>query len=340
MGNTQLNLNKKNIINRRKSENQDLSILFEVGDILWKLTTADDENELIKKFYSILTSSNKSYLFKCKYFNPIHYIILSSLWINSELYPKLIDNINILLQQTDIDSKTHISADIVIKRNEHHTSATNVRTRSSSLLKKIIKPMLERQKSSMLVEFDQKNSTNNFKSFISEDGDSDEDNDKKNKVSQPNYDEEPIEIDYSLIISEKKKPQLNRSLTYYIMNDKEKQAYDMKTPQQLSKNVMLQNQRISKKLIWFEYALYNPKLYQKEDLDEPKDYEVKINIGEMNLISIVSFIKLNLLKYSSIPNKEATENLNNIYNKILEYHYHNNNHQKENIIHKIIKKSL
>ena len=278
--------------------------LNKLGELLWKLALPEKEesvDDIISTLSSNLDEEDYDFVFNCKYFNPIHYIILSGLWLPHDTYLKLNETLEKVLSKCK-HIKTHDKTKIIIFLNTNHVSNVNL----NYIRMEEVKASLQRRGTMDVQAQDKHNIRKNSLTQKDEEG-----NEKK-ITSYTMYGREikappPLLVKPEIKIEEKK--ELDRPLTYYILNDEEKKNFKNLTEKEIENN----KRRISTKKLWFNYGIYNEELWK----DNNKTNSLfELDIGEMSYLSIVSLIQIKLTgKYSSIP--DAQKNMVYIYQKLM-----------------------
>lgn len=301
------------------------SKLSELGELLWKLGSPEyigKEDEIIKNLEYKITDDEVNFILECKYFNPIHYIILSSLWLNHLTFVKLCSLIPKIIPLCTSDI-IHKDTKVFIFKNNNHVSNLNL---------DYVK--MERVKTSLMRTGTMDNlSESKFNIY-------------KSSVTQRNIenDEKPISsytaYGYEKLIKKpppiKRKnpepPKLERPLTYYMLSEEEKKSYETNQDKINKYNDNIKN-RVSTKTIWFQYAIYNSKLWEEEP--SKVGFINEIDIGEMSYLSFISYIQIKISgKYST--SKESSKNLVFLYKLIMDFNMRNSNKKRrKSIVEKI-----
>jgi len=304
------------------------SCLNKLGELLWKLVLpyTNDSNtpdEIISSLYYNLNEEEYQFVFDCKYFNPIHYIILSGLWLPHDIYLKLTTMIEVVYHKCKYN-KTESKTKILVFQNNNHVSNVNLnyikmeevkaslmRRGTMDINSQAIVPGKTRSyslpaQSVQTVQIDYKENNSEEPEKI------------RSYIMHGREIKPPPPIKRNSIKEDKEqvpeKKELERPLTYYMMSDEEKKNFNTLTEKQIINYMEQTKRRISTKKIWFNYAIYNQELWKTND-SESALYEQEI--GNMSYLSIISLLQIKMSgKYSSIP--DAQKNMIYIYQKILE----------------------
>jgi hypothetical protein len=308
----------------KHSKREYIILLNELGDSLWKLVLKeyeDKQDEIINNLEDKLYDKDIDFLFNCKEFNPIHYVIISSLWLPTQTFNKLCVLVPKLLEKCKYDH-THKDTKILLFKNDNHVSNINLDfVRMEKVKASLIRRGTMDDKSNNLYEIRNKSLTqdkedierNNIQSFT----DFNSTRPKPLKIPPPikHYNNDPT------------KTVLDRPITYYLLSDEEKKSFDKNIDKHKDHKNHL-DKRISTKTLWFKYALFNNNLWEE---DTPTDGLIEtIEIGELGYLSLISMLQIKYSKFSSIKN--YSDNLTYLYKMIMNYNIHNPNHLRKNSI--------
>lgn len=309
----------------KHSKREYINILNELGDLLWKLAivdTKEKQDEIIENLKYKLTDDDVEFVFNCKEFNPMHYLIISSFWLPSQSFTKLCKLVPTLIEKCKYQ-KPHKNTTLLVFQNNNHLSNVNL----DFIRMEKVKASLKRTgtmdyNSSNLYEI-RKNSLTQYKedileykikSYTNSGVSNEEDNPKKLKKPPP------------IINKIQTKAELERPITYYLLTDEEKKSFDNNIDKHIQAKEQI-NKRVSTKMLWFKYALFNKELWEE---DPSCDGLIEtINIGEIGYLSLISLLQIKYAKFSSIKN--FSDNLSHIY-KIIMNHNINNIHKKRSSV--------
>ncbi len=282
--------------------------LNKLGELLWKLALPEKEeslDDIISTLESNLEDQDYDFVFNCKYFNPIHYIILSGLWLPHDTYLKLNEMLEKVLLKCKYN-KTSEKTKIVIFPNNNHVSNVNL----NYIRMEEVKASLLRRGTMDNQSQDKHHIRKN--SLTQRD---DEGNEKK-ITSYTMHGRElkappPVPVKPEGKMEEKK--ELDRPLTYYILSDQEKKNFNNLTEKEINACIDHNKRKVSTKKLWFTYGIYNEDLWKDNNTSNSL---FELEIGNMSYLSIVSLVQIKLTgKYSSIP--EAQQNMVYIYQKLM-----------------------
>lgn len=306
-------------------------LLNTLGNLLWKLTSKEyigKEKEIIKTLEENITDKDFNFVLNCTYFNPVHYLIISALWLQHDVYiqlcsllPKIIFNCKDVL---------HPKTKLLIFQNNNHVSTVNLNyikmeKVKASLMRTGTMDNLSQHKYNVVTTSltQSKEDDHNEQKIVSY---TSFNNEQKNISKPPPKKPPPIKNqdknDNTTI-----KP-IDRTVTYYMLSDEEKKCYD-RNINKVSKDI--QEKRVSTKMLWFTYALYNEHLWNQQP--SSNNLIEEITIGEMKYLSLISYLQIKCSKFSSI--KDYSSNLVHIYHLIMNITLINNPRRKNSIKDKI-----
>jgi hypothetical protein len=300
----------------KHSKQEYINLLNELGDFLWKLVLKENEDkqdEIIEHLeYKLKQDEEVDFIFNCKEFNPMHYLIISSFWLPTNTFNKLCKLAPTLIDKCKYE-RTQYETKLLVFQNNNHISNVNL----DFIRMEKVKVSLQRRgtmdnNAEHLFNI-RKNSLTQYKEDIESlpqiESYTDFNPDKPKQLKSP----PPIRRN-----SEKNnKKELDRPVTYYMLSDEEKKSFDdnINSYTRSKDNI---NNRVSTKTLWFKYALFNKNLWEK---DTPSDGLVEtIGIGEMGYLSLISYLQIKHAKYSSIKN--YSENLTHLYKIIMSHNIH------------------
>ena len=284
--------------------------LNKLGEMLWKLATEEyigREEEIIDTLKDAIHDEDLDFVFKCKFFNPLHYIIISSLWLPHETFLKLSKLTELVFNKCVQNHHTHWDTKLLIFQNQNHVSNVNLNyikmeKVKASLMRtgtmdnlSVIKYDINKLSLTQEKKQDEEDKLTSFTSYGNED-----------KTLKP---PPPIKKRSSSESCPPKK-EIDRTVTYYMLDDDEKKSYD----QNIKNKIKTDTARISSKKLWFHYAIYNKNMW--ENPPNMKGLLEEIGIGEMSYLGIVSFVQIKVAgKFSS--SQDATKNLVHLYKVIM-----------------------
>lgn len=312
----------------KHSKQEYINLLNILGDYLWKLVLKeyeDKQDEIIEHLqYKLSIDEEDSFIFNCKEFNPMHYLIISSFWLPTNTFHKLCKLAPNLLDKCKYD-RTHVDTKLLVFQNNNHVSNVNLDFIKMEKVKISLQRRGTMDNNSQSMYEIRKNSLTQFKEDI-------DSNNKIQSYTEFNPDnnnskqlKSPPPIRRHSETTPKK--ELDRPVTYYILSDEEKKSFDdnIDKYQQHKGHI---TKRISSKMIWFKYALFNKNLWEQEP---PSDGIVEtIAIGEMGYLSLISLLQIKYAKFSSIKN--YSDNLTHLYKIIMNHNIHNQRTRRKSSI--------
>jgi len=306
------------------------SSLNKLGELLWKLVLPytdemDSPDEIISTLYYNLNEEEYQFVFECKYFNPIHYIILSGLWLPHDIYLKLTTAIDAVYHKCKY-TKTEDKTKILVFQNNNHVSNVNL---NYIKMEEVKASLMRRGTLDINSHNNQPNTQPNVqgksRSYSlpaqhiqnNNENNSEEPEKIKSYIMHGREIKPPPPIKRNSVKEDKEKflekKDLDRPLTYYILSDEEKKNFNSLSEKQITDYMEHSKRRISTKKIWFNYAIYNENLWKSNNAESAL-YEQEI--GNMSYLSIISLLQIKMSgKYSSIP--DAQKNMIYIYQKLL-----------------------
>jgi len=282
--------------------------LNQLGELLWKLATDEylgREDEIIDKLKDAIQEEELDFVFNCKYFNPLHYIIVSSLWLPHETFLKLSKLTEMVYNKCD-NIQTHWDTKLLIFQNQNHVSNVNLNYIKMEKVKASLMrtgtmdnlSVIKYDINKLSLTQEKKNKDEQITSFTSY-------GKQEDKILKP----PPPVKKRSNSESYPSKKEIDRTVTYYMLDDNEKKSYDENISQ-----IKKSETRVSSKKLWFHYAIYNKNMW--EGSPNMKGLLEEIAIGEMSYLGIVSFIQIKVSgKFSS--SKDAQTNLVHLYKVIM-----------------------
>jgi hypothetical protein len=300
----------------KHSKQEYINLLNELGDFLWKLVLKENEDkqdEIIEHLeYKLKQDEEVDFIFNCKEFNPMHYLIISSFWLPTPTFNKLCKLAPTLIDKCKYE-RTQYETKLLVFQNNNHISNVNL----DFIRMEKVKASLQRRgtmdnNAEHLFNI-RKNSLTQYKEDIESlpqiESYTDFNTDKPKQLKSP----PPIRRNSE----QTNKKELDRPVTYYMLSDEEKKSFDDNiNSYNRSKNNI--NNRVSTKTLWFKYALFNKNLWEKEPTSD--GLIETIAIGEMGYLSLISYLQIKHAKYSSIKN--YSENLTHLYKIIMNHNIH------------------
>lgn len=300
----------------KHSKQEYINLLNILGDYLWKLVLKeyeDKQDEIIEHLeYKLKIDEEDNFIFNCKEFNPMHYLIISSFWLPTNTFHKLCKLAPNLIDKCKYE-RTHNDTKLLVFQNNNHVSNVNL----DFIKMEKVKVSLQRRgtmdnnsqslyeiRKNSLTQFREDINSNNIQSYT----DFNPENNSKQLKSPP-----PIRRHSETT----HKKDLDRPVTYYILSDEEKKSFDDNIDKYNQSKDKI-NKRVSSKMLWFKYALFNKNLWEQEP---PSDGIVEsIAIGEMGYLSLISLLQIKYAKFSSIKN--YSDNLTHLYKIIMNHNIH------------------
>jgi hypothetical protein len=282
--------------------------LNKLGELLWKLATdeyLEKEEEIIDTLKYAIQDEELDFVFNCKYFNPLHYIIVSSLWLSHETFLKL-SKLTELVYTKCGHARTHWDTKLLVFQNQNHVSNVNLNyIRMEKVKASLMRTgtmdnlsVIKYDINKLSLTQERKNDEDKISSFTAY-------GKQEDKTLKP---PPPIKKRSNSESCPPKK-EIDRSVTYYILDDNEKKSYD----ENISK-IKKPEARVSSKKLWFHYAIYNKNMW--ESSPNMKGLLEEIAIGEMSYLAIISFIQIKVSgKFSST--QDAQKNLVHLYKVIM-----------------------
>jgi hypothetical protein len=300
----------------KHSKQEYINLLNIIGDYLWKLVLKEYEekqDEIIEHLeYKLNIDEEDNFIFNCKEFNPMHYLIISSFWLPTNTFRKLCKLAPNLIDKCKYE-RTHNDTKLLVFQNNNHVSNVNL----DFIKMEKVKISLQRRgtmdnnsqslyeiRKKSLTQFKEDINSNTIQSYTDFNPDN---NSKKLKVPPPVRRHSEI----------KDKKELDRPVTYYILSDEEKKSFDDNIDKYNQSKDQI-TKRVSSKMLWFKYALFNKNLWEQEP---PSDGIVEsIDIGEIGYLSLISLLQIKYAKFSSIKN--YSDNLTHLYKIIMNHNIH------------------
>ena len=282
--------------------------LNKLGELLWKLAIPNKDesvDNIISTLEFSLEEEDYNFVFNCKYFNPIHYVILSGLWLPHDIYVKLTAMLEKVLLKCKYN-KTEEKTRIIVFQNSNNVSNVNLNYIKMEQVKISLmrrgtmdtttKNINEIRKNS-LTQFNDETKTQNITSYT-----------MHGKELKPPPPIKPKEV------KEEDKKDLDRPLTYYMLSEEEQKKFNNLTEKEINDCINNNKRRVSTKKLWFNYGIYNEDLWKENKMSNSL---FELEIGGMSYLSIISLIQIKLAgKYSSIP--DAQKNMVHVYQHMMQ----------------------
>jgi hypothetical protein len=290
-----------------------VTLLNTLGDLLWKLTSNEylgKEQEIIETLAHNISDEDFNFVLNCTYFNPVHYLIISALWLPHNVYIQLCSLLPKIIYKCK--DTLHHKTKLLIFQNNNNVSTINLKyiqyeKVKVSLMRRgtmdnLSQYKCEIRRSSLTQPKSELH--DNTEKLVSYTSFAEPEEQNNNKVLKPPPPIKKKEDD------NKDNLHLERSITYYMLSDEEKKRYDNN-----SNNIPkdYQEKKVSSKMLWFTYALYNECLWNQQP--STSNLIEEIGIGEMKYLSLISYLQIKCGKFSSI--KDSSTNLVHIYKLIM-----------------------
>lgn len=283
-----------------------VTLLNTLGDLLWKLTTKEflgKEQEIIKTLEYNISDEDFNFVLNCTFFNPVHYMIISALWLPHDVYIQLCSLLPKIIYKCK--DTLHSKTKLLIFQNNNNVSTVNLKYIQ---MEKVKASLMRRGTMDNLSQYKCTIRTSSLTQPKIED-------DKNDKlISYTSFGEPEKQSNTKILkapppLKEKKDDiPLDRSITYYMLSEEEKKSYDTHN---IPKDYI--EKKVSSKILWFTYALYNEHLWNEQP--SSSNLLEEIEIGGMKYLPLISYLQIKCGKFSSI--KDSSSNLVHIYKLIM-----------------------
>ena len=197
--------------------------LNKLGELLWKLALPPKEesvDDIISTLEFSLEEEDYDFVFDCKYFNPVHYVILAGLWLPHEIYIKLTPMLEKVLLKCKYN-KTDEKTKVIVFQNSNNVSNVNLNYIKMeqvkiSLMRRGTMDTTSQDRNEIrrnsLTQMNDEKGTSNITSYT-----------MHGKELKP---PPPLKVKEIKEVKEEKK-ELDRPLTYYMLSEEEQKNFNI-----------------------------------------------------------------------------------------------------------------